>query len=80
MYQWEETAGIHKKEDVASPTVSLKAIIITFAIESHKVTDVDTIDIPVAYIHMESDENVMMIFKGILEELLLSIYHKLYRK
>ena len=58
-----EKAVINKKEDVASTPVSLKAIMITSAVESHKLLDVDTIDILVAYLHMQSDEYVIMIFK-----------------
>ena len=52
-----------RKEDAASPTVSLDYIIITSEIETHIRRDVATIDIPGAYIHKELYEDVIMIIK-----------------
>jgi hypothetical protein len=62
-----------KKEDAASPTVSTDSIFITAAIEAHEQRDVALVDIPGAYLHAETDENVMMCFKGVLAELLVKI-------
>ena len=75
-----EKKGIHKKEDAASPTVSLGCIMINSAIEVHKGKYVATIDILVSYIHTDSDEEVIMILKVMPSELLVNIDPKIYRK
>ena len=49
------------------------------AIESHEVIYVDTIHIPGAYLHTDSDEEVIMILKGILADILEDIDPKFYR-
>ena len=40
----------------------------------------DTIDIPGAYFRTDLDEEIIMILKGILEDLLVNIYHNIYSK
>ena len=50
------------------------------AIEAHEGRDLATIDIPGAYLHTESNEEVIVILKGRLEELLVNKYPKLYMK
>ena len=69
-----------KLEDYASPMVSLEAIIITSEIEAHEGKYVATINKPLAYLHTDSDEEVIMILKLILEDLFANIDPKLYRK
>ena len=66
---------MHKKEDSASPTVSLEVIMITSDIEAHKVRDIATIYIPGEYLKLEWYEDVIMILKVILEELLVNQYN-----
>ena len=60
--------------------VSLEYIMITSAIDTHEIRDLDTIYIPVTYIQTESDEDFIMILKGILTELLVNIDLGLYWK
>ena len=33
-------------------------------LEAHEIRDMNTIDIPMTHLHTESDEDVIMIFKG----------------
>ena len=47
---WDKTRGIQKKEDSASPTVFLEAIIITYSKDVNEITEVATIYIQRAYI------------------------------
>ena len=46
--------------------MSLEDIIINSSIELHKGRYRDTIDIPMAYLHTESDEDISMILKELL--------------
>ena len=57
-----------KKEDAASPPVSLEGIMITSAIEAHEGREVATIDIPGAYLRTDIDEHIHLRFKGKLAE------------
>ena len=50
---------------------------ITSEIEAPEGGEVATIDISGAYLHTYSDEEVIMILKGILAELLVNIYPKI---
>ena len=60
--------------------MSLEAILITYSIKSHEVRDVAKIDIPVEYLHKESNEVAIMRLKLRLTKLLVSINPKLYRR
>ena len=69
-----------KKEDASSPTASLEAILIVASIAAHEGRDVATIDLPGAYLHTDSDEDVILHLKDKLAELMATIDPKLYRK
>ena len=51
----------NKKENFASPNVSLRDIMINSAIEGHKERDIQTIDILGTYLQMKSDKDVITI-------------------
>ena len=53
--------------------MSLEAILITIAIEAYEGRYVATIYIPGAYLHTDSYEEVSVILKGILAEILVNI-------
>ena len=53
---------------------------ITSAIGSHEGRYVSKIYIPGSYLHMDSDEELIMMLKGKLSELILNIDPNLYRK
>ena len=53
-------------ESVASPTVSVEAMIVTFLIDAHEGRFVGSFNIPGAYLHtaMPSDKRVVMVLRG----------------
>ena len=61
------------KEDAASPMVSLESILITCTIEAHENRDVAVIDIPGAFLHTETDKDIVMLLRGKLAELMASV-------
>ena len=77
---WDKTVVMHKKGDSASPTVSLEATMITYAIEAHEIKEVDRTYILTAYLHMYPDKEVIIILKGRLTLLLTTTEPKIYRK
>ena len=68
-----------KKEDVALPTVSNRGVVITDASETHKRQSVITLDLPNAYLHTETDEDVVMLLRGKLAKLVVKVDPALYR-
>jgi hypothetical protein len=62
-----------RKEDAASPTVMTDSVIITTAIEAHECRKVITLDIPGAFLHTDLDEEVIMVLRGELAELMVMI-------
>ena len=66
------------KEDVASPTVGTDSVFITSAIEVHEKRHVITKDIPGTFLHTETDEEIHMLLRGDLAELMVSMNPKLY--
>ena len=67
-----------KKEDAASPTVSGDSVMITSAIDAHEDRKIATLDIPGAFLYTDLDENVVMILRGPLAELMVGIDPELY--
>jgi hypothetical protein len=49
------------KEDAASPTVATESVFITTAIEAHEGRHVTIFDIPGAYLHTKTDEDIIMV-------------------
>jgi hypothetical protein len=68
------------KEDAASPTVSTESIFITSAIAASKKRHVRCYDIPSAFVNTDVDENVLMVLRGELAEMLVLIAPQIYRK
>ncbi len=69
-----------KKEEAAAPTVALKSIFITAAIDAKEHRKVVTIDIPGAFLHADNEDYVIMKIVGTLAELTAKTNLKLYRK
>ena len=67
-----------RKEDAASPTVMSDSVMITTAIEAHEGRKVITLDIPGAFLNTEIDEEVIMMLRGELAELMVNIDPALY--
>ena len=68
------------KEDTASPTVSTESIFITSAIAASEKRHVRCYDIPSAFVNTDVDENVLMVLRGELAEMLVLIAPQIYRK
>ena len=69
-----------KKEDATSPTVSLESLFIIASINAFENRKVATFDIPGAFLHTETDEDVIMALEGPLAELMVKVDPKIYRK
>jgi len=67
-----------RKEDAASPTVMGDSVMITSAIEVHERRKVITLDIPGAFLNADLDEEVIMLLRGELTELMVAINPALY--
>ena len=68
------------KEDAASPTVSTESIFITSAIAASKKRYVWCYDVLSAFVNTDVDENVLMLLRGELAEMLVLIAPQIYRK
>ena len=52
------------KEDASLPTVSNESVFITLVVAAHKKRFVRCYNVPGAFLHTESDENVLMVLRG----------------
>jgi hypothetical protein len=66
------------KETAASPTVMNDSVMITSAIDAHEGRKVVTCDIPGAFLHADLDEEVVMLLRGQLADLMVQIDPELY--
>ena len=67
------------KEDASSPTVANESVFITSVIAAHRKRFVRCYDVPGAFLHTESDENVLMVLRGELAEMMVHIAPQIYR-
>ena len=65
--------GDWSKQDTTSPTVSTKSVFITVVIDTHEGRDIACVDILGAFLHAELDEDITMIVKGRLAELMVQV-------
>ena len=72
--------GDWMKQDTTSPTVSKEAVFITAVIKAHEERDVACFNIPGAFLHADLDEDITMILKGKLAELIVKVAPNLFRK
>ena len=68
------------KQDSTPPTMAMESVFITAVINAHKGQDVGCFDIPGAFLHADLDEDVTMILKGPLVELMVQVAPNLYLK
>ncbi len=61
------------REDAASPNVSTKLVFITLAIAANEKRHVRCYDVPSAFINTDINENVLMLLKGELAEMVVHI-------
>ena len=69
-----------EKEDAAYPKFAIEIIFITSVIDAHEGCDVAIIYIPGAFLHADSYEHIIMVFKGKLTLLMCNVEPKLYMK
>ena len=60
--------------------MATESVFITAVVSAHKGRDVACYDIPGSFLHADSDEDIMMILKGRLAELMVQVAPTLYRK
>ena len=67
-----------RKEDASSPTVANESVFITSVIAAIEKCFVRCYDVPGAFLHTESDENVPMVLRGELAEMMVRIARQIY--
>jgi hypothetical protein len=72
--------GDWTKQESTLPTVSTESVFLTAVIDAHERRDVGCYDIPGAFLHADSEENITMVLKGRLAELMVQVAPNLYRK
>ena len=71
------------KQETTSPTVATESVFISAVIDAHERRCVATFDIPGAFLNADCDENddeVIMILRGRLAELMVQVAPNMYRK
>ena len=73
--------GTMRKEDASSPTVCTDSVLITAAIEASENRRVAVVDLPGAYLsaNMDDEEEVLMVMRGRLAELMALAAPETYR-
>jgi hypothetical protein len=72
--------GQWSKQDTTSPTVATESVFLTAVIDAHERRDVGCFDIPGAFLHADCDEDITMVLKGRLAELMVQVAPNIYRK
>ncbi len=80
VHKWSATESIHSEEDVASPIVSTESVFITLAIAASEKRHVSCYDVPSAFVNTDVDENVLIVLKSELAEMMVHIAPKIYCK
>ena len=68
------------KEEAASPTVSTESTFITATIAAAEKRKVRCYDVPSAFVNTDVDEDVIMVLKGYLADMMVQIAPETYRK
>ena len=66
-------------KDTTSPTVSTEAVMLTVTIDKLEGRDVAVLDIPGAYLSADMDDEVHVVFRGTLAEMMVMAYPALYQ-
>ena len=66
------------KEDASSPTVANESVFITSVLASNEKRFVRCYDVQGAFLHTESDENILMVLRVELAEMMIHIAPKIY--
>jgi hypothetical protein len=68
------------KQESTLPTVATKLVFITAVVDAHKGRYVACFDVPSTFLHTGYDEDITMVLKGRLAELIVQVTSNLYRK
>ena len=66
-------------KDATSPTVSTEAVMLTATIDAQEGRDVAVVDIPRAYLRANMDNEVHVVFRGTLAEMMVMADPALYQ-
>jgi hypothetical protein len=72
--------GTWSKQETTLPTVATESVFITTVIDANEGCDVACFDIPGAFLHADSDDDITMVLKGRLAELMVQVAPNLYWK
>ena len=72
--------GTWSKQDITSPTVATESVFITAVIDVHEGREIACFDIPGVFLCADVNEEVTMVLKGRLAELMVQVAPNLYRK
>ena len=76
---WGKTTGKIEPKDATYPTVSAEAVMLTATIDALEGQDVAVVDIPGAYLSADMDNEVHVVFRGKLAEVMVVDDPALYR-
>lgn len=71
---------IYSKDNTTSPMVAMESVMLMAVIEVYEEQEVACYDIPGTFLHANLDEDVVMVLKGWLAELMVQVAPNLYRK
>jgi hypothetical protein len=72
--------GTWAKQDTTLPTVATELVYITAVIDAHEGRDVACFNNLGAFLHTDVDEDITMVLKGRLAEMMVQVVPNLYRK
>ena len=70
----------YKNADAISPTVSTEAVLISAVVDAYKDQDVAMVDIPGAYLSADMEDEMFMIFRGTMKELMVAVEPTIYHE
>ena len=70
----------YNNEDATSPTFSTEAVLLSAMIDAYEERDVAVVDIQGAYLSADMDDDMFMIIRGKMAELVVAADPTLYRK
>jgi len=76
MYKWAPQRAYIPKEDAALPTVSTESTFITAMIAAREGRRVRCYNVPSAFVNTDVDEDVIMVLKGELTDMMIQIAPK----
>ena len=72
--------GDWTKQESTLPILATKLVFITAIVNTHEGRNVACFDIPSAFLHADFDEDITMVLKGEMVELMVQVAPNLYRK